>query len=39
MRRAQSLSMALPPDVKLMNALTVILSLVFAGMALMVAVF
>lgn len=38
MRRAQSLSMALPPDVKLMNALTVILSLVFAGMALMVAV-
>lgn len=38
MRRALPLSVSLPPDVKLMNALTVILSLVFAGMALMLAV-
>lgn len=38
MRRTLPLSVSLPPDVKLMNALTVVLSLVFAGMALMLAV-
>ncbi|GBU15747.1 cell division protein FtsQ [Polaromonas sp.] len=38
MRQTLSLSAPLPPDVKLMNTLTVILSLVFVGMALMLAV-